>query len=163
MLSASERLAASREHLRLAMQAQPTHAEHPAHRASAMAALAAKAALQPVAQKHPWALVGAALLIGGALAWSRPWRWAAKPLLSSALFASLLPQLWSKALPYLSALPLQSWLLAAGEMAKQSALKAPLKASSKAHQKATATAGFSTAANSPLASGSKPNGHAAAP
>jgi hypothetical protein len=161
--SASERLAASRERLRLDMQAalHPSSnarpeggaahqaqlgsagsrhgmasawqaipgatvlgealgawwQQHPAHKASTAAADAAKVALVPVAQKHPWALVGGALVLGALFAWSKPWRWAMKPALKSALFAGLLPQLWSKTLPYLSSLPLQAWLTALGAAA----------------------------------------------
>lgn len=57
-----------------------------------MVALAAKGAvndaLKPIAQRHPWALVGGALAVGGLVAWSRPWRGT-----GSALWAGLLPPL----------------------------------------------------------------------
>lgn len=50
---------------------------------------AVKAAVQPLAQRHPIGLVAGAALAGGVLVWSRPWRWA----VTSALFATLLPRL----------------------------------------------------------------------
>jgi hypothetical protein len=115
---ATERLAASREALRKRLRAAPSSAApsanaaagllrdwwqaHPAQVAGSLAADAAKQALQPVAQKHPWALVLGALVCGGVLAWSRPWHWALKPAMRSAVVAGLLPQLWDKALPYLA-------------------------------------------------------------
>ena len=80
-------------------------AQHPLHVAGTAAAATAKAAVQPIADRHPFALVLGALLLGGVLAWSRPWRWALKP----ALFAGLLPQLVSQAL---AQAPIQSWLAA---------------------------------------------------
>ncbi len=49
---------------------------------------AAKAVIQPLAQRHPVALVLGAFVVGGLLAWSRPWRWP----LGSGLLAGLLPQ-----------------------------------------------------------------------
>jgi len=69
-------------------------ARHPMRIATMVAADAAKAAVQPVAQRHPWGLVLGAAVAGGLIAWSRPWRWGVKP----ALFAGLLPQLLMTAL-----------------------------------------------------------------
>lgn len=69
-------------------------ARHPLRLASLLAADATKAVVQPLAQRHPLGLVFGALLLGAAIAWSRPWRWLVKP----ALLAGLLPQLFTRAL-----------------------------------------------------------------
>ncbi len=76
---------------------------HPLRLASGVAVDAARAALQPVAQKNPVALVLGALVLGAVVAWSRPWRWIARP----ALLAGLAPQLLSKVIAHA---PLSSWL-----------------------------------------------------
>lgn len=80
-------------------------AQHPLHVLGAAAAATAKAAVQPLARRHPLGLVTSAVLLGGLLAWSRPWRWALKP----ALFAGLFPQLISQAM---AQVPIQTWLAA---------------------------------------------------
>jgi hypothetical protein len=77
--------------------------QHPLRTASLVAGEAAKTLAQPLAQRHPIALVLGAAALGGALVWSRPWRWLLKP----TLLAGLLPQLASKVV---TQLPLQSWL-----------------------------------------------------
>jgi len=61
---------------------------HPLYVASQGIADGAKAVLQPLVQRHPFALVAGALVLGGLLAWSRPWRWA----LGSGVLAGMLPQ-----------------------------------------------------------------------
>ena len=66
---------------------------HPWRVAVVVAGDAVKAAVQPLAQRHPLGLVLASLLAGGVLAWIRPWRL----LLTPALVAAVLPQLLSKA------------------------------------------------------------------
>jgi hypothetical protein len=78
-------------------------AQHPLRVAGMVAADAASAVVRPVAQRHPLGLVLGALVLGGVLAWSRPWRW----ILTPALFAGLLPQLFSKAM---ALVPPRSWM-----------------------------------------------------
>jgi hypothetical protein len=78
-------------------------AQYPFNTASAMALDAANAVAKPLATRHPLALVAGALLLGGMLAWSRPWRWILKP----ALFAGLMAQLSAK---LVAQVPLQSWM-----------------------------------------------------
>ena len=69
-------------------------ARHPWRVAAIVAASTASAVVKPLAQRHPLGLMVGAVLVGGLIAWSRPWRWAVKP----ALFAGLLPQLLLAAL-----------------------------------------------------------------
>ncbi len=78
-------------------------ANHPLRPVAGVAVEASDAVIQPLAQRHPLALVGVAALAGASLVWSRPWRWA----LRSALFAGLLPQLASRVV---SSLPIESWI-----------------------------------------------------
>lgn len=61
-------------------------ARHPYRLAASVVGEVARAAVLPTAQRHPVGLVAGAFLVGGLLAWSRPWRW----LPASALFAGLL-------------------------------------------------------------------------
>lgn len=86
--------------------------QHPWRVAGMVAADAAKAAVQPVAQRHPIALVVGAVVVGGLVVWARPWRGALKP----ALLAGLLPQLVSKAIAHL---PVESWLAVLSSLAQQ--------------------------------------------
>ncbi len=78
-------------------------AQHPLRVAAMVAANGVNAVVRPMAQRHPVALVLGALIFGGMFAWSRPWRW----ILTPALFAGLLPQLFSKAL---ANVPAGSWM-----------------------------------------------------
>ena len=78
-------------------------AKYPLNAASAMAFNAANAVAKPLATRHPVPLVLAALMLGGLLAYSRPWRWILKP----ALFAGLMAQLSAK---LVAQVPLQSWM-----------------------------------------------------
>jgi hypothetical protein len=78
-------------------------AKYPLNAASTMAFDAANSVAKPLASRHPIPLVLAALVFGGLLAWSRPWRWILKP----ALFAGLMAQLSAK---LVAQVPLQSWM-----------------------------------------------------
>ena len=64
---------------------------HPLRLATHVTADAAKALVQPVAQRHPVALVAGAAAVGALVVWSQPWRW----LLTPALVAGLLPKVIS--------------------------------------------------------------------
>jgi hypothetical protein len=86
--------------------------QHPLRVASTLVAETTRAVVQPLAQRNPMGLAVAALLVGGLLAWSRPWRWVLKP----ALFAGLWSQLLSKGIAHL---PLESWLAALGSVVWQ--------------------------------------------
>ncbi|HEY8707822.1 MAG TPA: hypothetical protein VIM34_07465 [Burkholderiaceae bacterium] len=77
--------------------------QHPLRAWVALATGASKAAVEPIAQRKPYTLVLSAALFGAAFAWSRPWRWALKPV----LFAGLAPQLASRVA---AALPIESWI-----------------------------------------------------
>jgi len=90
--SALHRMALSRERLRQALDDASTPPFESA----------ARAALRPTAQRHPLGLMLGALLMGGLLVWSRPWRW----LLGPALSAGWMPQLllWA-----ITQRPIRSW------------------------------------------------------
>lgn len=66
-------------------------AHHPLRLVTDVTADAAKALVQPLAQRHPVALVAGAAAVGAFLVWSQPWRW----LLTPALVAGLLPKVIS--------------------------------------------------------------------
>ena len=74
----------------------------PLHDAADAAAGVARSALRPTAQRHPVGLVVGALLMGGLLVWSRPWRWLLRPVLAAAWMPQLL--LWA-----VTQRPIQSW------------------------------------------------------
>lgn len=78
-------------------------AGHPLRLVTLLAVDATKTAVRPIAQRHPVGLVLGSFLVGGLLAWSRPWRL----ILTPALLAGLLPQLLSKAA---TRLPARSWI-----------------------------------------------------
>ena len=69
---------------------------HPLRATGLLVAEAAKAAIAPLARRHPLLLVAGALVVGGLLARSRPWRWGWR----SAVFAGLLPQLLATSLSH---------------------------------------------------------------
>ena len=84
---------------------------HPLNAVSAVALGAARSAVEPMAQRNPVALMVVALVLGGALVATRPWRWLLKP----ALFAGLVPQLVSK---LAAQVPLESWMGFASNLSK---------------------------------------------
>lgn len=85
---------------------------HPLRIATLVGADATLAVLQPLARRHPLALVLGAALFGGLFVWSRPWRWLLKP----ALFAGLLPQLLAKAVAHVPSL---SWMAVLAAISKE--------------------------------------------
>jgi hypothetical protein len=89
-------------------------AQHPWRVSSVLASEVVKTVVQPMAQRHPLGLVVGALLLGGVLAWARPWRF----ILTSSVFAGLLSQLLSKAV---AQIPTQSWMAVLTELLKQPA------------------------------------------
>ncbi len=121
-LPAAERLAVSRERMRLSMKARASTAPaasdnasplfkslqnwwagHPLHVAGTVASDAVNTLIRPFARRHPIALVAGALVLGGLLVWAKPWRGILKP----ALLVGLLPQLLTK---LIAVVPLESWL-----------------------------------------------------
>jgi hypothetical protein len=90
-------------------------AKHPLNLASKLASDAANAAVKPMAERHPFALVAGAAIVGGIVGWSRPWRWIMKSAVVAGLLPSLLPRVLPSILPTLlgktaSAEPSVSWL-----------------------------------------------------
>ena len=92
--------------------------QHPLHVTAQVFSSAAQALVRPLAQRHPLALVGGALVVGGLLAAGRPWRW----ILTPTLLAGMLPQLLSKAV---ALVPAQSWMALVASLAKQPTAEAP--------------------------------------
>ncbi|MBK6469196.1 MAG: hypothetical protein IPF94_00310 [Betaproteobacteria bacterium] len=93
--------------------------QHPWHTAGSAAATAVGVALQPVARRHPWALVAAAALAGGLIATSRPWRWRTR---LAAGEAGALPRLLNDVL---ATLPVASWLVMLAALAQAMAPAEP--------------------------------------
>jgi hypothetical protein len=77
--------------------------QHPMRVASLVAADASKTFLRPIIQRNPIALVVGAVVVGGLLAWVRPWRGLLKP----AIFAGLVPHLVSR---LVANVPTESWI-----------------------------------------------------
>jgi hypothetical protein len=78
--------------------------QQPLRSASITAWDSAKAALQPIAQRHPAALIAAAIAVGGVLAVTRPWRWVFQP----TLLAAVLPHIVNSVLAVRPAPPPES-------------------------------------------------------
>jgi hypothetical protein len=72
-------------------------AKQPLHLTLTQVAEAVKLVLQPVAQRHPYALVLGAAVAGGLLVLARPWRWISTP----ALMAGLLPTLVAEIMKFM--------------------------------------------------------------
>ncbi|MEO8155490.1 MAG: hypothetical protein ABI605_20675 [Rhizobacter sp.] len=87
--------------------------QHPMRLATLVATDAAKTLVRPLAQRNPLGLVLGALVVGGVLAWVKPWRGIIKP----ALFAGLLPQIISRAM---AQVPVESWMSVLMTLAQQS-------------------------------------------
>lgn len=107
---AVERLARSRQRLQRAL-----HGASPAAPDARGGAVinGVNEALRPAARRHPLGLVAGAVLVGGLLAWSRPWRWAFRPGLLNGLCRQLVrdavvqtaPQVLSRLLQHGSRVP----------------------------------------------------------
>lgn len=91
---------------------------HPLNAVSSVAAGAVRAAIEPMAQRNPLTLMLLAVVFGGALVATRPWRWLLKP----ALFAGLVPQLVSK---LVAQVPLESWMGFVSNLGKPRAAPRP--------------------------------------
>jgi len=98
--------------------------QHPMRVASMVALDASKTLLRPMIQRNPVGLVLGAVVVGGLIAWAKPWRGFLKP----ALFAGLLPQLISKAV---ANVPTESWMAVLTALAQQPE-RPPASASEKA-------------------------------
>jgi len=88
LLTASERLTLSRERMRQVLAetaAAPHGGDNPLVVAGTFAKEAVETAVHPFAQRNPLGLVAVAALVGGVLAWSRPWRWLLTPVVVSML------------------------------------------------------------------------------
>ncbi len=72
-------------------------ANHPSRATTTLAFHTAQVVIAPLAQRHPIALVSGALVVGGWLAWQRPWRW----VLRRSLIATLVPTVLAGLLPQL--------------------------------------------------------------
>lgn len=68
-------------------------AKHPLRATALVGFNAVRSVARPLAERHPLGLVLGALVVGGLLAWRRPWRWVLRPALTG-----LLPQLLLTAL-----------------------------------------------------------------
>lgn len=95
-------------------------ARSPLRIAGQVAADVGRTALAPFARRHPLQLVLGAMLVGGLLSWTRPWRWALKP----TLFAGLGPQLLASAL---AQVPMQPWLQTLAALMEKPATIRPLR------------------------------------
>lgn len=104
IVTASERLALSRQRLRHALRASAEEApttSNPMLIAGHIAKDAVESAVAPVAQRNPLALVLGAAVGGALLVAGKPWRW----LFAPAVMATLVPQLVSRAVRHAPGIP----------------------------------------------------------
>jgi hypothetical protein len=66
--------------------------------------------LRPTARRHPLGLVAGAVLVGGLLAWSRPWRWDFRPVLFNGLCQQLVRDAVAQTAPQVLSRLLAHWL-----------------------------------------------------
>ena len=93
--------------------AQQWWTQHPLHRAASALNAATRSSVQPVAQRHPFVLLGAAVLAGAVLARFAPVR----RLFTPALLAGMLPPLLHK---LVAKAPPQGWLAVLASLAQMS-------------------------------------------
>ena len=86
--------------------------QHPLHMATMVAGNTARSAMAPIARRKPFALIAAAVAVGGLLYWIKPWRGLLKP----ALLAGLVPHLVARAMDHV---PLEAWMAAASDFASE--------------------------------------------
>ncbi len=110
LISASERLAQSRERLRQAMRPVDAASDQACWDSQALrlgmklSKDAAQDALQPTADQHPYGLVLGAAAVGGLIVLTRPWRW----ISTTGLLAGCLPEIMSVAMKYLPLQPISA-------------------------------------------------------
>ncbi len=133
--------------------AQQWWAQHPLHRAASALNAATRSSVQPVAQRHPFALLGAAVLVGAALARFAPVR----RLFTPALLAGMLPPLLHK---LVAKAPVQGWLAVLASLAQASTTaKAPAASAAMPHAASSAMPHATSAAvTPPTAAAQRPNG-----
>lgn len=86
--------------------------QHPLHMATMVAGNTARSVMAPIARNKPFALIAAAVAVGGLLYWIKPWRGLLKP----ALLAGLVPHLVARAMDHV---PLEAWMSAASTFASE--------------------------------------------
>lgn len=91
--------------------------KHPLHMVGVVAANAVRSVVMPLARRHPLGLVFGALLLGGLVAWSRPWRWIAAPVLLAGLIPEILVKVMGQSQP-LSWIALLNALMQQGAKSK---------------------------------------------